>query len=151
MKENNSVKLYNVIFPVWMLILFPSFWLIVFPANFIVDSLVLIISMYALKVAEKKLWYKKHILWVFGFGMLSDIIGALYMLGFLMLFENYNIDVDDPILTVPALLISAVLIFVLNYFITFRKDEKTLRLKSALVFAIATAPYTFFIPIEWMY
>ena len=134
-----------------MLILFPSFWLIVFPANFIVDSLVLIISMYALKLEEKKQFYKKRILWVFGFGMLSDIIGALYMLGFMMLFENYNIEVDNPILTLPALVISAALIFVFNYYVTFRKDEKQLRYKLSWIFAVATAPYTFLIPLSWMY
>ena len=151
MKDKNSFKLYNVLFPVWMFVLFPYFWFIVFPANFIIDSLVLIISMYALKMCAKRQFYKKHILWIFSFGMLSDIVGALYMLLTLMLFENYNIDVDDPRLTVPALLISAALIFVLNYFVTFRKDEKALRYKMSLIFAIATAPYTFFIPIEWMY
>ena len=49
-----DIRLYNVIFPVWMLVLFPIMWLIVIPANFVVDSLVLIGCMYFLKIDNKK-------------------------------------------------------------------------------------------------
>ena len=152
MKEKKNVtKLYNVIFPFWMLVLFPYFWLIIFPANFIIDSLVLIAAMFVLKIEGKKMWYKKHIVKIFSFGMLSDFIGALYMLLIMLLFENFGLAIDDLRLTLPALVISAVLIFVLNYFITFRKSEKIIRQKMSLIFAIVTAPYTFLIPISWMY
>ena len=65
MKNKNSVKLYNVLFPFWMLLLFPQMWLVILPGNFIIDSLVLIIGMSALKIADKKQWYKKHILKIF--------------------------------------------------------------------------------------
>ena len=152
-QNKNGIKLYNVIFPFWMLILFPYFWLLVFPANFIIDSLVLIVSMFALKMQEKKVYYKKHILKIFSFGMISDIIGALYLLGMLYLFSFLEIDVmpDDLRLTVPALLISSALIFVLNYFVTFRRSERNERFKMSIIFATVTAPYTFLIPISWMY
>ena len=49
-----DVTLYNVIFPFWMLLLIPQVWLIVLPGNFLIDSLVLIISMFALKMDNKK-------------------------------------------------------------------------------------------------
>ena len=149
-KEKNSVKLYNVLFPVWMLILFPSVWLIVFPGNFIIDSLVLIIGVAVFKIAERKKWYKQHIGKIFLFGMLSDFVGAGYMLLMLAGFEIGQMG-DEWYLTVPAIVISAALIFVLNYYITFRKAEKSLRLKLAALFAIATAPYTFLIPTAWLY
>ena len=58
---------------------------------------------------------------------------------------------DEWYLTVPALVLSAILIFVLNYFVTFRKADKILRLKMALIFAVVTAPYTFLIPSSWLY
>ena len=154
MKDNkNGLKLYNVIFPFWMLILVPHLWLVIFPANFIIDSLVLIAAMFALKIQEKKTYYKKHIIKIFSFGMVSDLIGALYMLGMLYLFAflEIELDVDDLRLTMPAMIISAVFIFILNYFVTFKKSEKNERLKMSLVFAIVTAPYTFLIPISWMY
>lgn len=143
-------KLYNIIFPVWMLFLFPLAWLIIIPSNFIIDSLVLISSMYVLKINNKKQFYKTHILKIFLFGMLSDIIGAVYMFIMMFLFEVTDIP-DAPLLTVPGLLISSVMIFVFNYFITFKKIDKIERLKLSIIYAVITAPYTFLIPINWIY
>ena len=148
--ENKNIKLYNVLFPFWMLLLFPQMWAIVLPGNFIIDSIVLIISMFALKMTEKKQFYKRHIFQIWGFGMLSDIIGAAYMFLLMWAFEVGSMG-DELYLTIPALIISATLIFVLNYFVTFRKSDKALRLKLALTFAIVTAPYTFLIPSSWLY
>ena len=148
--KNNDIKLYNVLFPFWMLLLFPQVWAIVLPGNFIIDSLVLIISMFALKIAEKKVFYKRHILPIFGFGMLSDIIGAAYMFLLMWAFEVGSMG-DELYLTLPALFIAGALIFVLNYFVTFKKTDKTLRLKLSLIFALVTAPYTFLVPSSWLY
>ncbi|MBR6557837.1 MAG: hypothetical protein IKT70_02380 [Clostridia bacterium] len=145
-----DIKLYNVLFPFWMLLLFPQAWLIVLPGNFIVDSLVLLISMFVLKISYKKQWYKRYILKIFGFGMLSDVVGAVYMLILITVFEVGRMG-DEFYLTFPALFISAALIFVFNYFITFKKTNKLLRLKMSLIFAIFTAPYTFLIPSSWLY
>ena len=148
--NKNDTKLYNVLFPFWMLLLFPQVWAIVLLGNFIIDSLVLIICMYALKMTEKKRFYMRHIFPIWGFGMLSDIIGAAYMFLLMWAFEVGRMG-DELYLTIPALIISAILIFVLNYFVTFRKSDKVLRLKLALTFAIVTAPYTFLIPSSWLY
>ena len=149
-KTFKETKFYNVIFPVWFLLIFPQVWLVVLPGNFIIDSIVLIISMFALKIAEKKEFYKKHILGIFLFGMLSDIIAAVFLLFMVGYFELGRLG-DEWYLTVPALLIAAGLIFVLNYFFTFGKSDKALRLKLSLIFAIVTAPYTFMIPTSWIY
>ena len=146
MKKN--VTLYNVIFPFWMLYLFPVMWLVIIPSNFLIDSLVLIISMFALKIAEKKRFYKKHILKIFAFGMLSDIIGAAFM--FLTVWLEISTMADEWYLLVPAIILSAGAIFLLNYFFTLKKEDKNIRLKLALIFAIVTAPYTFFIPTSWI-
>lgn len=148
--KKNDIKLYNVLFPFWMLLLFPVTWLIVIPGNFLIDSLVLIISMKILKIADKKLWYKRYILKIFVFGMLSDIIGSAYMLLMITVFEVGRMG-DEPYLTIPGLIISAVMIFVYNYFVTFKTIDKPLRLKLALIFALVTAPYTFLVPSSWLY
>ena len=148
--ENKNIKLYTVLFPFWMLLLFPQMWAIVLPGNFIIDSIVLIISMFALKMTEKKQFYKRHIFQIWGFGMLSDIVGAAYMFLLMWAFEVGSMG-DELYLTIPALIISAALIFVLNYFVSFRKSDKALRLRLALTFAIVTAPYTFLIPSSWLY
>ena len=148
--SRKSVKLYNVLFPVWFLMLLPQLWLVILPGNFIIDSLVLVVSMYALKITEKKAFYKQHILKIFLFGMLSDIIGAAYLFVMAFVFE-LGIMGDELYLTGPALLIAAGMIFVFNYFVTFKSEEKPLRLRFALIFAIVTAPYTFLIPSRWIY
>lgn len=148
--KKKDIKLYNVLFPFWMLLLFPPIWLIVLPGNFVIDSLVLIISMFLLKISDKKHYYKRHILKIYGFGMLSDIVGSAYMLLLMLVFQVGRMG-DEPYLTIPALIISAVLIFVLNYFVTFKNTDKALRLKLSVIFAIVTAPYTFLIPSSWLY
>lgn len=147
--KKNVIKFYNVLFPFWMLMLFPVTWLIVIPGNFLIDSLVLLVSLAVLKIADKKQWYKRYILKIFAFGMLSDIIGAAYMM--LMIVLEIGRMGDEPYLTIPGLLISAVMIFVFNYFVTFRMIEKSLRIKLALIFAVVTAPYTFLVPSSWLY
>lgn len=149
-KNKTDIKLYNALFPFWMILLFPQLWAIVIPGNFIIDSIVLIISMLVLKMSDKKQFYKRHIFKIYGFGMLSDIIGSAYMY---LLMWKFNVGSmgDELYLTLPALLISAVLIFVFNYFITFKKTDKALRWKLSLIFAIVTAPYTFLVPSSWLY
>ena len=133
-----------------MLLFFPRIWLFVLPGNFIIDSLVLIISMVALKIADKKQWYKRYIIKIYLFGMISDIIGAAYMLLLITVFRVGRMG-DELYLTAPAILISSTLIFILNYYITFKKIDKLLRLKLSLIFALVTAPYTFLIPSSWLY
>lgn len=154
-KPQKDVKLYNVLFPLWVLLLFPHAWLIVLPGNFAIDSAVLLITLLILKCNEKKRWYKKYILLVFAFGLLADIVGAAFLMYmfYMMSFEVLPIKVpmDSPLITIPAMLISAGLIFVFNYFITFRKEDKKMRLIMSLVLAIVTAPYTFLIPTSWLY
>ena len=149
MNKNKSVKLYNVLFPFWMLMLIPTCWLVVLPGNFLIDSIVLFVSMVALKLNDKKMFYKHHILKIYGFGLLADIIGSAYM--FLMVICGVGTMGDDWYITIPALLIASVLIYVFNYHISFKKVDLESRKRLALIFAIATAPYTFMIPSSWLY
>ena len=150
LNEKKEIRLYNLLFPFWMILLFPQVWLIVLPGNFLIDSLVLLISMTILKIAPKKQFYKSYIVKIFAFGMLSDIIGSAYMFIMVFLFE-IGIMGDEIYITLPALVISAALIFVFNYFVTFKKIDKALRFKLSLIFALATAPYTFLVPSSWLY
>lgn len=149
-RGKGDVVLYNLLFPFWMLLMFPVVWLIVLPVNFIIDSLVLLLFMLVLKIENKKQYYKKHILKIYAFGMLSDLVGAGYMLLMMAGFQVGNMG-DELYLTLPALAISAVVIFGLNYFITFCTDNKKQRLLLSLAFAVVTAPYTFLVPSSWLY
>ena len=143
-------KFYNILFPIWMLILFPIAWIVIVPANFIIDSIVLFISMSLLKLSNKKELYKKHIFKIFLFGMISDIIGSLLILLLFYIFENVAVG-DELYLTCPGILLSMLMIFIFNYFITFKNMNKKLRLQLSIIYSLVTAPYTFLIPIAWIY
>ena len=51
-------KLYNVLFPLWFLLLVPISWLIVIPANFVIDPLALLLTEWKRK--------SQKILFIFG-------------------------------------------------------------------------------------
>ena len=146
--ENNEFRLYNALFPIWLLLFMPPLWLIVIPCNFIIDSIVLVIGMYVCKIANKRWHYLHYIFKIFLFGIISDLVGSAYLL-LMPLFIISGCRGDELYLTMPALLISAVCIFCANYYETFKKLEKPERKKISLIFAITTAPYTFLIPIGW--
>lgn len=40
-----QIRLYNIILPIWLLIVLPQVWLIVLPANLIIDGLVLLLTL----------------------------------------------------------------------------------------------------------
>lgn len=149
MKRKKEIRLYNVLFPIWMLLIIPTAWIAVLPANFIVDSLVLLITAKKIGILEKGV-YKKHILRVWIFGFIADLIGAGILLGSLYIFEDFFRG-DELIITLPAMLVSAVMIFLFNYRFSFSELDKGARLRMALSFAIFTAPYTFLIPLNWIY
>ena len=145
-----DVKLYNAMFPLWMLMFWPRiFAILVLPVNFVIDSIVLCILMAALKIQNKKKFYIKNVWKVFLFGLLSDVAGAALMLA--ASFLGIGRLGDELYLTIPGLLISTACIFILNYFVTFKKCDKRQRFIMSLTFAIATAPYTFLVPSRWIY
>lgn len=61
-----DIKLYNLIFPMWGIyfyaVLFPYFFVLLLPANFIVDTVMLLLLFFLFKVPEKKELYRKGIL-----------------------------------------------------------------------------------------
>jgi hypothetical protein len=170
MKE---IKLYNVIFPIWFLWILPPVILVSLTGNFIIDSLVLLISVKLLKATNltgysMKDLYKKTILKVWGFGFLADIAGmAPLFIFFAVGIKSLKIPSEitsavtmNPLSNIWAFLIvfacmvlASVLIYVFNYNITFKKtiQQKALRVKISLIVAIVTAPWTFLLPIEWFY
>ncbi len=161
-----NIKLYNVVFPVWLLIIFPISWFLIIPANFIVDSLVLYIALCILRIDRKKEFYKRTILWVFLFGFLADIIGSLLLLlsqyifkdGFwyeyigMPVAENPFDNIYCLLYVVFAVVISGVLIYVFNRFISFKIVlDKRIKRITALLLAVLTAPYMFLLPTSTFY
>ena len=160
MKKNNSIRLYNVMFPIWFFMFLPALWLVILPVNFGVDSLVLMLSARKQQVEDQKALWKKHILPVWGIGFLSDLIGAgLIFLVFLLFTSIPGLDdVLNPVLfpgttliSIPGVALAGWLIYILNKKLTFRKstlDPQVIH-KLCLHLAIFTAPYTMLIPLYW--
>ena len=72
--------LYDIVFPLWSLLIMPSAWIFVIPINFIIDSVVLFFAMAFLEIQEKKKFYLHSVWKVFLFGFLADLIGVLVLL-----------------------------------------------------------------------
>lgn len=161
-----QIKLYNVMFPIWLLWLFPLTWIVVLPGNFIIDCLVVVLAMKHLKIENVKAKTKKVIIRVWIMGFVADFIGCIGMFIFnLVEFDSKFVTNDfiaalvyNPFEHVGALLwavfctiVTAIIIYVFNYFWCLKKIEISdmERKKVALAVAIFTAPYMFFFPTEW--
>lgn len=166
MEKKNTVRFYNVLFPVWVLFLLPVTWIWIIPGNFLIDSGVLLAVLWIFKVKEIKEFYKKTILWVFLFGFLADLIGCLFLLitqfmggeGWLYEFivkpvaMNPFDNIYAFLYTFTAVIISGIMIYIFNRYVSFRKcRDKKLSAKVALVLAIVTAPYLFLLPTSAVY
>ncbi len=158
-----ETRLYNVILPIWMLLLFPQVWLIVIPGNLIVDMAVLLLALAALRHAGKgavvkALWWK---LWLLGFA--ADAVGVAWMfLGALLyiplgsLWESTVGHIAHNAFAHPAAFLWTLAGVALAGACIYLFDRRAMRgcllLTArerhviALALAVVTAPWLFFIP-----
>ncbi len=156
-------KYYNVLFPIWLILIFPPIIFILIPGNFIIDSLVLLIGMAILKLSNRKKIYSQNIMKIVIIGFLSDIIGSLLLLLTLFFRLDFIEDISQAISWNPftnvfavfyilfAIFISALLIFIFNKKYCFKELEEKSRKYLSLMIAILTAPYIFLMPSQWLY
>ncbi len=164
-----QTKLYNLLLPIWLLVLLPPVWLIVIPGNLLIDCAVTLLTLAALKhtakwTVLKQIWWK---FWLLGFA--ADAIGVLWLfLAFIPSVEWPNSGpVDwwadsvghvvgncfDHWASFLWMLIAVALAGVCIYFFDKRALRKCEGLTDrekhvlALTMAIVTAPWTFFIPL----
>lgn len=171
--KKEKIKLYNVIFPLWMLWLFPQTWFAILPANFLVDLLVVVLTMRYLGIPDVKSNAKKVILrtWLCGFA--ADFVGTLMMFavnladipGNTPFGEWWYDELVGPLCSNPfesvwaflwtavCVLAAAGIIYLLNWkFCLKRADmEEIQKKKLALSLAVFTAPYLFYLPTKWFY
>lgn len=167
--KKKCVKLNNVIFPIWMLFwIFPIIWIIVLPANFLIDLLVIILTMRYLKIPNIKQRARAVILKVWIFGFIADFIGSLGMLlAMIITFDFktpfYNItsgvainpfdNVFSFIWVTLCIIAAAYFIYLFNYKICLKNidisDSEKKRI--ALSLAIFTAPYLLYLPTKLFY
>lgn len=160
-------KLYNVIFPIWLILVIPPILLITLPSNFIIDSLVLLITLKLLKIDNIFDEYKQSILKVWIFGFIVDIFGSLLLLitQFIgnneYLYENLIYPLMwNPFKTIIAfiyvlivVIICGLLIYLINYKFSFKKNNLDNRNKKiiSIMLGLITAPYLFFLPTGLFY
>lgn len=160
-----TVRLYNIILPVWLLWIFPQVWLVVLPGNLAVDTLVLFLTLAVLRcpnrgAAMKRLWWR-----VWGLGFLADAAGVAFLaLGMFLATWGGSAPWAEALLHVAydpfghplalawaltAVGLSGLCIYALNRQIMDRSGLLTEREahRTALVLAIVTAPWTFLIPV----
>ena len=159
-----DVRLFNLILPIWLLVLAPKILVFVIPGNLLVDCLVLFCTLCGLKHPKKgavvrELWWK---LWLLGFA--ADAVGVLWMICGLLLclpFENllhkslshisHNAFVHPAafLWTLAGVAVAGVCIYCFDK----RAMRKCALLSdrekrvAALTMAVVTAPWLFFIPI----
>ena len=158
--KNNNTRLYNVIFPLWMLFIFPQTWLIAGPANFVIDFAVVYFMMKKLGTDQPKEKTKKVILKVWLCGFAGDIAGGSFMFISTITsnrwwYEHIGRYVYNPFRSIYALMwtcacvaFSAAIIYWLNkdYCLSQLEIEDIQRKKIALALAVFTAPYLFLVP-----
>lgn len=171
--RNNNIKLYNLIFPIWLLWLIPITWIVVLPANFLIDLIVVVLTMKYLKVSDIKIKAKSVIFKVWIFGFIADFIGTAAM--FLANTINFNYETElgkwwyinisnavsyNPFDSIYALLwvtvcmiITSFFIYLFNYKFCLKNSnlDSDQKRKIALSLAIFTAPYLFYIPTSWFF
>ena len=154
----HTVKAYNLIFPVYMIMLLsPVLWVFMIIGNFLVDSLVLLATIAILgNINSLRIW-KSSIFRIVCFGFLSDLAGSLLnaILAFTVLSDFYvgMTPYSWPgcaLLALPAILTAAILIYILNSRFAFRKTGLSLTIcrKLALSLAVFTSPWVMMIPLD---
>ncbi len=154
--KKRTIRLYNVMFPIWYFFFLPPVWLVMLPVNFLFDSLVLFGSARHQRLPEPRSLWKKHILPIWIIGFLSDIAGAgLTFLLFLLFVDtsplNLGIFPGSTLISIPGTILAGFLIYFLNRKLTFRHSplDPAVVHKLCLHLALFTAPYTMLIPLYW--
>lgn len=157
--KKQEVRLYNMIMPVWLLVIFPVTWIPVLAGNFVIDSLLLLLFLKLRKHDDIRTKWKKSIVKVWLFGMLSDIVGgAIIVLSAVIAgmindqsrFSRYILgpiwrDPGAAAVCVACMLLSSLLIYLFDSKISFRKaiGDPRERKILALLFAVVTTPWLF--------
>ena len=172
MEDRNNVRLYNILFPVWMLIWWPSaLWLILIPLNYLIDTLVFHLSLP--KDADRRSLRRRYSWKLCLAGFLSDFAGSALLFGASALadadrspwrqapwrrqFVNdiaYNPFGSAAVfgVTLLAVALAGLLIFLLDRQILKKSGLGPGQAKrSALMLALITAPYLFFFPSGLLY
>lgn len=151
-----EIRLYNLILPIWALWLVPYAWLVILPANLLIDGLVFFLVLTALRRTDRGPLLRKFLwkLWLAGFA--ADFVGVLWLLLGTLIASGSGPLRDALggrplafVWTLIAVAVSGVCIYGLDRFLLMSAWDLPERQRhiAALVMAVVTAPWTFFIPV----
>lgn len=175
-KNQKTLVLYNLIFPVWLLVWLPTWlWLLIIPLNYGIDRLVFTKCARKLRPELAKNFFQKHTWKLFLLGFAADFIGMLFLL-LPMLFDwimDSRIGVGpafyrsfmsaislNAFKNVPALIYTAAAIALAGFLIWLFDRRAILKTGEfteqqadhiALMMAVFTAPYLYLLPITLFY
>ena len=155
MRREKDIKIYNILFPIWLFYFWPTpFWMLIAPINAAIDCLVLYLTERYYKIDYRWGIWSKCAWKVCVFGFLSDFIGAglifwiYYALGNLTSWDTFHFP-GTTLISIPGVILSGVLIYILNKKFSFSKtnlDGESVK-KFALILAVFTATYPMLIPL----
>ena len=168
--KNSDKRLYNVIFPIWLLVFFPSYlWLILIPVNYLIDRIVLRWSLG--DMSDKNLFCRKNTWKICLAGFMGDFVGSialffasqllsglggkrfsfLQMAGEGIMFDPFT-NVLSFLIVAAGIALSAVCIYNLDKRILGKTEMEPEQVKrAAFRLALFTAPYLYLIPSRWFY
>ena len=168
--KNSDKRLYNVIFPIWLLVFFPSYlWLILIPVNYLIDRIVLRWSLG--DMSDKNLFCRKNTWKICLAGFLGDFVGSialffasqllsglggkrfsfLQMAGEGIMFDPFT-NILAVLVVIAAIALSAVCIYKLDKNILGKTELDPEQIaRAALRLALFTAPYLYLVPSRWFY
>lgn len=148
-------RLYNVILPVWMLWIFPAAWPVILGGNLLIDGLVLLGALTALHLADRGRLMKRLLWRVYLLGFAADAAGAALLWCALFLFPEEavypfaagGINPFGFFVTLLGVGLSGVCIYFFDRAALKKAEALTAdqRRKIALIMAVVTAPWTFFL------
>jgi|GEM_PF-308769 len=160
-------KMYNILFPIFLLFLYPMTWIGILPINFIIDLLVFDISMRHLKIENRKKLLFPAMWKIWSFGFLSDLIGCTVLVVFVQIATfipslydvvsgiawNPYSNIVSFLLTVLSILTAGYLIYIFNKKYALKKTgmDEIQKHRTALYLAVFTSPYVLLIPTMWLY
>ncbi|MEA4941997.1 hypothetical protein SDC9_141524 [bioreactor metagenome] len=166
--RGRGLRLYNVIFPIWLLWLVPPVCIASLVGNFLIDMLVVVLTLKHLRVELRK-QLVEDVLWpVYGCGFLADLAGAALLLASQLIesddgwwYENVQYPVAyDPFANIWSFLwvtvgvaVAAVCIYWLDRKLALKNAALTETGKHKLAMSLAgfTAPYLFYLPMKWFW
>lgn len=158
---NKSIKLYNLILPIWLIIWWPSpLWLVLIPINYLIDTFVLYFLMKKTNVESYKERTFKLSWKICIAGFLADFVGSLFLFILEEISGQFKIDwvisgTMNPFSSIGGFLLTCIAVFIAGFCIyqfdkwvlkrTHYLDNNKVHLIAAWM-AIITSPYFFFIP-----